>query len=112
VTELKRCPYCAESIRAEAIRCRFCASLVEPGALASLTDPWVRRRQGRAIAGVCCGLAERFGLSVTIVRLAFLLGLLFSGGIALLVYIALWIAMPADPEGPLLDEGEPGRMPE
>jgi phage shock protein PspC (stress-responsive transcriptional regulator) len=54
----------------------------------------VRPRYDRKIAGVCAGLADQFGVSVTILRLAFLLGLLFSGGVFLLVYVALWIVMP------------------
>lgn len=93
----KSCPYCAEAIRLEAIKCRWCGSMVEPGrALAGLASPWVRPRDGRKIAGVCAGLADQFGVSVTILRLAFLLGTLFSGGIFLLVYAALWIVMPEE----------------
>lgn len=93
----KACPYCAEAIRAEAIKCRWCGSMVEPGrALAGLASPWERPRDGRKIAGVCAGLADQFGVSVTILRLAFLLGTLFSGGIFLLVYAALWIVMPEE----------------
>lgn len=93
----KPCPYCAEAIRSEAIKCRWCGSMVEPGrALSGLASPWVRPRDGRKIAGVCAGLADQFGVSVTILRLAFLLGVLFSGGIFLLVYAALWIVMPEE----------------
>lgn len=32
VSENRRCPYCAEDIKAEAIKCRFCVSDVEPAA--------------------------------------------------------------------------------
>lgn len=52
----------------------------------------VRPRQGKLIAGVCAGLAERFGVSTGLVRLAFVIfGLVGAGEIA---YIALWIIMP------------------
>lgn len=44
------------------------------------------------IAGVCAGLAARFGISKTLVRIAFVLFGLF--GIGELVYIALWIVIP------------------
>jgi phage shock protein PspC (stress-responsive transcriptional regulator) len=94
-TGTKRCPFCAESIRAEAVKCRFCGSIVESRALGALTRPWVRPREGRKIAGVCIGLADQFGISVTLIRLAFILGFLFSVGIPfVLVYVGLWIGMP------------------
>jgi phage shock protein PspC (stress-responsive transcriptional regulator) len=87
----KRCPYCAEEIRAEALRCRHCGSFLEGSAL---TRTWYRLRQGRRIAGVCAGLAEEFGISVTILRLAFLLGTLIGGGMGLVIYLVLWVVMP------------------
>ena len=52
----------------------------------------VRPRQGKIIAGVCAGIADRFGVSRTLVRLGFVLFGLF--GVGELAYIALWILMP------------------
>jgi phage shock protein PspC (stress-responsive transcriptional regulator) len=55
---------------------------------------WTRSERGKMIAGVCAGLAEQFDISVTVVRLAFVLGTLIGGGIGILVYVILWIVMP------------------
>jgi len=88
---MKLCPYCAEEIRAEARKCRYCGSFVESGSALSRT--WYRRRHGKMLAGVCTGLAEQFGISVTILRLAFVLGTLI-GGPGLIIYIVLWVVMP------------------
>jgi phage shock protein C len=53
----------------------------------------VRPRRGRIVAGVCVGVAHRFGVSPTLVRVVFLLSLLLPGP-QVLAYLALWILMP------------------
>lgn len=53
----------------------------------------VRPRDNRMIAGVCAGLARRFGMSPGLVRLLFVLSLLLPGT-QVIVYLALWIIMP------------------
>ncbi|MGW5668912.1 PspC domain-containing protein [Micromonospora sp. NPDC003776] len=53
----------------------------------------VRPRQGRMLAGVCAGLAQRFGMSAGMVRLLFLLSLLLPGT-QVIIYLILWILMP------------------
>jgi phage shock protein PspC (stress-responsive transcriptional regulator) len=54
----------------------------------------VRPRQ-RVIAGVCAGLARRFGMSPTTVRVLFVLSCILPGP-QFLIYIVLWILMPSE----------------
>ena len=54
-----------------------------------------RPRDDRMIAGVCAGIARRYGLSATTVRLLFILSLLLPGP-QVLVYLILWVLMPND----------------
>lgn len=53
----------------------------------------VRPTRGRMIAGVCAGLARRFGMKPWQVRTLFVLSCLLPGP-QILLYIALWIIMP------------------
>ena len=52
-----------------------------------------RRQDDKVIAGVCSGLAERFGVAPTLVRALFLLSCLLPGP-QFVVYLALWVVMP------------------
>jgi len=45
------------------------------------------------IGGVCAGLADRFGLSRGVVRLAFVLSCVLPGP-QFLVYLVLWVLIP------------------
>jgi phage shock protein PspC (stress-responsive transcriptional regulator) len=90
----KICLFCAEEIRAAAVKCRFCGSMLgpRPGA-----GEWFRDPEGKMRTGVCSGLARQFGFSATAIRLAFVVGT-FIGGWGLLIYLALWIIMPVRKE--------------
>ena len=55
----------------------------------------VRPRDGRIIAGVCAGIADRFGMSRTLVRTLFAVSVVLPGP-QFLIYIALWIIIPEE----------------
>ena len=59
------------------------------------TKRLVRPRRGRWIAGVCAGLADRFGMSRTVVRALFVLSVILPGP-QFVIYIALWLLIPND----------------
>jgi phage shock protein PspC (stress-responsive transcriptional regulator) len=54
-----------------------------------------RPRGSRVVAGVCAGLARRFGMSPTAVRVLFVLSFLLPGP-QILLYAALWLIMPSE----------------
>jgi phage shock protein PspC (stress-responsive transcriptional regulator) len=89
---MKKCPFCAETIKAEATKCRYCSSKLTAD---PLRDEWYRLEDGKKIAGVCSGLADHFNINVTLLRLAFVVATFVPGfGVGLLIYIALWIILP------------------
>ena len=53
------------------------------------------RPRNRVIAGVCSGLARRFGMSPNVVRLLFVLSCLLPGP-QFIIYIVLWVMMPSE----------------
>ena len=60
-----------------------------------VTRTLVRPRDDRWIAGVCSGLARRFGISPNTMRLIFALSCLLPGP-QFIAYIALWVLGPAE----------------
>lgn len=54
-----------------------------------------RKVSDKMIAGVCSGIADYFNLDPTLMRLIFVLMLVF-GGHGLLIYIVLWIIVPEE----------------
>lgn len=55
----------------------------------------MRRSHNRILAGVCGGLADHFGLDVSLVRIVFVLFGLFGAGEV--VYLVLWLVVPKAP---------------
>lgn len=88
---MKRCPYCAEEIRDEATKCRYCGSMLQGSALSTT---WYRSPRGKMLGGVCAGLAEQFGISVTALRLAAVVLALLGMGWGVILYVVLWVIMP------------------
>ena len=75
----------------------YSAGSYPPGSYSARTESWRTtlpcRSRRRLIAGVCGGLAEHWGVSPTLVRLATLLLALLPGPMWV-AYVAAWIVMP------------------
>lgn len=91
--DTKRCPYCAEEIRVEATRCRFCRSR-----LTSFDEArWHRSHQDARLGGVCSALAHAFAFPVSAVRLVFVVLTIIPGHVGPLLYLGLWLLIPPRP---------------
>lgn len=55
-----------------------------------------RSRSNRVLAGVCGGLEEFFGLDAFWFRLAFLVALLPGGVPGIVLYLIMWVIVPAE----------------
>ena len=69
-------------------------------------DRLYRSRDDRMLAGVAGGLAELWGADPSLVRVIWALLVLFTGGVALIVYIVMAIVIPEEPDVPLPVDGQ------
>lgn len=90
---MRNCPYCAEEIRLEAIRCPHCRSYLP----ATDGPQWCRDHPERRVAGVAAALGRTFGVSVAAARVVFI-ALTFFHFVGPLMYGALWLTIPFRPE--------------
>ena len=63
-----------------------------------------RDKQNAILGGVCAGLAKYFGMSILLMRILFLIGVIWLGA-PILIYLLLWLLMPGEEPGKsLLDD--------
>ncbi len=55
----------------------------------------LRRSRNSMLGGVCAGVAEYFGVDISLVRIVTFLGIAL-GGLSLWVYIIMWIIIPQE----------------
>lgn len=72
---------------------------VPPGGKPASSQPkrLYRSRTGRMLGGVCGGIAEYFNIDLVWMRIAAVIGAFFSLGIAIPVYVILWMIIPQKP---------------
>jgi len=65
-----------------------------PAAAAVTPRRLTRNSENAILGGVCSGVADHFGLDVTLVRLLTVLGVVFGLGSVAVAYIVAWVLLP------------------
>ena len=69
----------------------------------------MRPRDGRMLAGVCAGVADYFGVDVTLVRVIWAVVSVITGGVGVLAYLVAWILIPDEGRKSPIAENIPGQ---
>jgi phage shock protein PspC (stress-responsive transcriptional regulator) len=88
----KLCSACKAEIDSAATRCPHCR------ARQAEAPPMHRDMPGRMLGGVCAALAAELGVDPTLVRVGFAIAAALSGGLAIGVYVLIWVLTPFGPQ--------------
>jgi phage shock protein C len=75
---------------------QFCPKCGQPARPGSPAARLSRPMDQKMFTGVCAGFARSAGMDVTLMRILWIVATVLTGGLAVLVYIGAWIAMPKD----------------
>ena len=91
------CSQCGNALEEHYRYCSRCGRATEATSRPEPPENTLSRpREGRKIAGVCAGIARYLDIDVTLVRVLWVLLIIFPPP-GLLLYIICWIVMPEDP---------------
>lgn len=94
-TETKKCPYCFEEIKAEAVKCRWCGTHLSKSPIFA---DWYRDLPERKLLGVASAVARNTSISLQAWRIIFIVSILFHG-LGLIAYFSIWALTPFHKEG-------------
>ena len=100
------CRHCGNSLEEHFRFCSRCGTATDCHSRSAASGQKLTRiREGKQIAGVCAGIARHLDLDVTLVRLVWILMVIFPPvlGTGVLAYLICWAVIPME-EPPLVQQ--------
>jgi len=95
------CNYCGKCIQDDARLCAYCGRVVVG---ASACKRLERPRRDRKFGGVCEAFARYFDIDVAVMRILWILAVIFTVPLAIIAYFVAWIVIPEEPEYVMLPQ--------
>ena len=89
------CNYCGKCIQDDAKICAYCGRVVVG---ASAYKRLERPRHDRKLGGVCAAFGRYFDIDVAVMRILWILAVIFTVPLAIIAYFVAWIVIPEEPE--------------
>jgi len=92
------CSKCGKKNPNDASYCKICGNSIKKDDTKAVEHKRLYRSDDdKLLGGVCGGIAEYFDIEPIFVRIIFLIGLFFSFGFIIILYILFWIFVQKNP---------------
>jgi phage shock protein PspC (stress-responsive transcriptional regulator) len=92
------CSKCGKKNPNDAKYCKICGNSIKKDDTKTVEHKRLYRSDDdKLLGGVCGGIAEYFDIEPIFVRIVFLIGLFFSFGFIIIIYILFWIFVQKNP---------------
>ena len=88
------CNYCGKCIQDDAKLCAYCGRVV----VGASAYKRLERPRDRKVGGVCAAFARYFDIDVAVMRILWILAVIFTVPLAIIAYVVAWVVIPEEPE--------------
>jgi phage shock protein C len=96
------CNYCGKMLPDDVKLCGYCGRVVVGATACKRLE---RPRSDRKVGGVCAAFGRYFDIDVAVMRILWILAVIFTIPLAIIAYLVAWIVIPEEPQYMLVPQG-------